>query len=638
MIEEVMMSAVVRKQPLFYGFASVVLVIACLYWGRVVLIPVALAILLTFLLNPVVSMLQRLGLGRTPPVILIVVLVFVILGGVGWAVTGQLATLANELPQYTSNLKHKIADLRGAGQGGIIEKLQRTVEEILDELQKTDSRRQNNPLVPQAEKPMLVAVQAPSVFWRLPTLLEPLANAGLVLVLVIFMLLKHADLRNRLIALAGYGQMTLATKALDEAGQRISRYLLMQSLINGSFGVTVGLGLFLIGVPYAILWGFLAAALRFIPYIGPAVSALLPTAISLAVFPGWLQPLMVVGLIVLLELSSNMVMEPLLYGQSAGVSAVALLVAIAFWTWLWGPVGLLLATPLTVCLGVLGKYVPQLTFIGLLMGDESPLETHTSYYQRLIAKDDDEAAELVDEYLQTHTLDEVYDNLLLPALTSAKRDRAQDSLTDADIQFVVQATRAIVDDLGVRQSHTATLPANAPELLPGEAHMASLAPVRVFGCPARDVVDELALQMFRQLLDPSQITLEIVSPEILTAEVLSLVEQQGVGLVCIAALPPGASAPTRYLCKRLRIRFPELKIVVGRWGFTGNIQEDRLRLLPAGADEVAMTLRETRSHVMQLMPLISTLAAQPAPHGAHGHNLVEESPVGQASADGVGAV
>jgi predicted PurR-regulated permease PerM len=631
------MPAVVRKPPLFYALASFVLVVACLYWGRVVLIPVALAILLTFLLNPVVSLLQRLGLGRTPPVILIVGLAFVILGGIGWAVTGQLATLANELPQYTSNLKHKIADLRGAGQGGIVEKLQRTVEELLDELNKTDSRRQDSPLAPDAEKPVLVAVQAPSVFWQLPTLLEPLATAGLVLVLVIFMLLKHADLRNRLIALAGYGQMTLATKALDEAGQRISRYLLMQSLINGSFGVAVGLGLFLIGVPYAVLWGFLAAALRFIPYVGPAVSALLPTALSLAVFPGWLQPLMVVGLIVLLELSSNMVMEPLLYGQSAGVSAVALMVAIAFWTSLWGPVGLLLATPLTVCLGVLGKYVPQLKFVGVLIGEESPLETHTSYYQRLIAKDDDEAAELVDEYLQTHTLDEVYDDLLLPALTSAKRDRGQDALTDEDVQFVVQATRAIVEDLGVRQPQAATLPADAPELLVGEVRVAPLPPVPIFGCPARDAVDELALQMFRQLLDPTRSALEIVSPEVLTAEVLSLVEQQRVGLVCIAALPPGAVAPTRYLCKRLRIRFPELKIVVGRWGFTGNIQEDRMRLLSAGADEVVITLRETRSHVMQLIPLLSTLEPQPSPNGAHGLSLLEESPVRPASAGGVGA-
>jgi hypothetical protein len=276
-------------------------------------------------------------------------------------------------------------------------------------------------------------------------------------------------------ALAGYGQMTLATKALDEAGQRISRYLLMQSLINGSFRVVVGLGLFLIGVPYAILWGFLGAALRFIPYVGPAVSALLPIALSLAVFPGWVQPFMVVGLIGLLELSSNMAMEPLLYGQSAGVSAVALLVAIAFWTWLWRPVGLLLATPLTVCLGVLGKYVPQLKFVRVLMGDESPLETHTSYYQRLIAKDDDEAAELVDEYLQTHTLEEVYDDLLLPALTSAKRDRGQDALTDEDVQFVVQAMRAIVEDLGVRQSPCGDAPGRRLRTLDGRSRCGATA-------------------------------------------------------------------------------------------------------------------------------------------------------------------
>ena len=346
---------------------------------------------------------------------------------------------------------------------------------------------------------------------------------------------------------------------------------------------------------------------------------------------------MVIGLIVVLELANNVALEPFLYGQSAGVSAVALLVAIAFWTWLWGPVGLLLATPLTVCLGVLGKYVPQLKFVGVLMGDESPLETHTSYYQRLIAKDDDEAAELVDEYLQTHTPDEVYDDLLLPALTSAKRDRAQDALTDEDVQFVVQATRAIVEDLGVRQSQAATRLADAPELLVGEVRVAPLPPVHIFGCPARDAVDELALQMFRQSLDPTRSALEVVSPEVLTAEVLSLVEQQRVGLVCIAALPPGALAPTRYLCKHLRVRFPELKIVVGRWGFNGNTQEDRTRLLSAGADEVAMTLRETRSHVMELIPLLSTLEPRPAPNGAYGLSPLGESPVRPASTAGIGA-
>jgi predicted PurR-regulated permease PerM len=247
------------------------------------------------------------------------------------------------------------------------------VENITRELQK-DERA-----VAEAEKPVPVVVQPPSLLSQLPTILEPLASAGLVIALVIFMLLERGDMRNRLIRLIGYGRLTLTTKALDEAGQRISRYLLMHSLVNGSHGVALGCGLFLIGLPYALLWGVLAAVLRFIPYIGPAVSALFPAALSLAAFPGWEQPLLVIGLIAGLELLSNMFMEPLLYGRTAGVSEVALMVAIAFWTWLWGPIGLLLATPLTVSLGVLGRYVPQLEFLGVLLSDDPVLEPHMGY-------------------------------------------------------------------------------------------------------------------------------------------------------------------------------------------------------------------------------------------------------------------
>ena len=303
------------------------------------------------------------------------------------------------------------------GQGGVIEKVQQALEEVLRQPPQTTPPRPGSPPGAEPEQPVPVVVQAPSVLWQLPSLLEPLASAGLVLVLVIFMLLKHSDLRNRLIRLAGYSHLTTTTKALDEAGQRISRYLLMQS-INGSFGVAVGLGLFLIGVPYAMLWGFLAAVLRFVPYVGPAVSALLPSALSLAVFDGWVQPFLVIGLILLLELASNLVMEPWLYGQSAGVSEVALLVAIAFWTWLWGPIGLLLATPLTVCLSVLSRYIPPLDFINTLMGDEPVLDLPTRYYQRLLARDDDEAAEIVETYGQTHDPEDVYDDIIVPALTA----------------------------------------------------------------------------------------------------------------------------------------------------------------------------------------------------------------------------
>jgi predicted PurR-regulated permease PerM len=341
------------------------------------------------------------------------------LGGIGCVVTWQFTALANELPQHAENLKHKLADLRGMGHGGVIEKVQQTIEEVLSERHQAPPPRSGGLSGTEPERPVPVVVQGPSVLWSLPTLLEPLASAGLVVVLVIFMLLKHSDLRNRLIRLEGYRQLTTATKALDEAGQRISRYLLMQSIINGSFGVGVGLGVFLIGVPYALLWGFLAATLRFIPYVGPGLATILPSAPSLAVFPGWWQPVLVIGLIAALELTNFMVLEPWLYGQSAGVSEVALLVAVAFWTWLWGPVGLLLATPLTVCLSVLSRYIPQLDFINTLMGDEPALELPTIYYQRLLAKDADEAAEVVETYEQTHAPEDVYDDIVVPAALAA---------------------------------------------------------------------------------------------------------------------------------------------------------------------------------------------------------------------------
>ena len=465
-----------------------------------------------------------------------------------------------------------------------------------------NSRRR---LKEEPEKPVAVVVQTPSVLWQLPSVLESLATAGLVIVLVIFMLIRYADLRARILYLAGYHRLTIATKALDEAGHRISRYLLMQSIINGSFGMAAGLGLFLIGVPYAILWGLLAAVLRFIPYVGPTIAAVLPSALSLAAFPGWGQPLLVIGLILLLELASNMIMEPLLYGQSAGVSEVALLVAVAFWTWLWGAVGLILATPMTVCIGVLGKYIPQIEFIGVLLGDEPVMEFPTNYYQRLVAQDQDEAAALVEEYLETHPLETLYDDVLIPALKAAKRDRQLGTLTDEDVHFIIQATRAIVEDLSMRQPQPVT--SAAPTLtLPARELSATTPPLQILGCPAYDAADELALLMLQQLLDPSRYRTAIISAEMLTGEVLSVVERQHIRLICVAALPPGALAPVRYLCKRLRARFPDCRIVVGRWGSGEESDNPRVRFRDLGADEVGTTLLETRNQISQLSQLVSS--------------------------------
>ena len=583
-----------NKLPFLSVLGSIVLVVASLYWAQAVLIPVALAILLTFLLNPIVAILQSNGLGRAPAAVLVVVLVSVIVLAAGWVTASQMSSLAYELPKYQDNIQQKIADFRHARKGGALEKVQDAVETVTSEL------KRDTPPRTALKEPVAVVVEPASLLSRAPSMLELLAHASLVFVLVIFMLIERGTLLDRLIRLVGYSRVTVTTKALEEAGQRISRYLVMQSIINGSYGCAVGLGLLLIGLPYALLWGFLAAFLRFIPYVGPTLAALLPMALSLAVFMGWMKPLLVGGLFLILELATNLVLEPLLYGRSAGVSQVALLVAIAFWTWLWGPIGLLLATPLTVCLGVLGKHVPQLAFLGVLVNDETVTELNR-YYQRLVARDQDGAAEIVEGHLKTQPLGAVYDEVLVPALCYAKQDRRQDSLTEDEAQFIVRATREVVEDLDTRPLQTAPPAIDAAAVPADEDAAAPLPKTLILGCPARDEVDELALLMFRQLLDPARYEVELTKAQMVTSELVALVARTSPALICIGAVPPGGLAQARYRCKRLRARFPDLKIVVGRWGFKENAEETLAQLRADGIDYVGTSLLETRDQVMRLV-------------------------------------
>ena len=589
------------------GIAIFVLIIASLYLAQAVLIPVALAMLLTFLLSPFAGALERIALGRLPSVILVVVLTFSLLGGIGWIVTLQFGSLANELPQYTDNIKQKIADVRGAGRGGALEKVQQTVEEVKSEIQKGDESTtaiDQRPVVAQPAKSF--------AFWPVPLAVGPMverfASTGLVIVLVIFMLVQREDLRNRLIRLVGYGRLTVTTRALEEAGQRISRYLLMQTIINCSFGLAVGLGLYLIGLPYAILWGFLAALLRFIPYVGPFAAAILPSALSLAVFEGWLWPVIVIVLFLTLELLNNMVLEPLLYGESAGVSGVGLLVAIAFWTWLWGPVGLVLATPLTVCVVVFGKYVPGMNFVAVLMSDQPAMESNISYYQRLLAMDQAEAAEIVEEHLKSHPTEQIYDGVLIPALNYTRRDRELGRLTEDGEQFVFRATREILDDLSSLMPKS-VLAASDSEKAAAAAYdfVAALPRVRILGCPARDEADELALHMLRQLLDATRYDVEVMSGVFLTSEVVHLIGEKNPALIFIATVSPGGLAQTRYLCKRVRARFPDVKIAVGQWGMGS---EDSSSILLAGADKIGITMIETREQMIQLCQISAQSEAQ----------------------------
>jgi predicted PurR-regulated permease PerM len=587
--------------PTFLGpsplltLAGLVLAIASLYWAQALLIPVALAVLLTYLLSPLVAFVERRGLPSTASVVTVVTLAFIALGGLGWVLALQMLGLGAELPRYRDNIQQKIADVRLLGRLSGLERAQKTVEGAAGAAQREGDG--TKPPAAKASRPTRVIIEPERRLWNLPSAigpwLEPLGRAGLVVILVPFMLLARHELRNRMLRLVGFGRLALTTRALDEANARVSRYLLSQTAINATFGGLAAAGLFALGVPYALLFGLLAGALRFIPYVGPWVGALLPIAASLAVFPGWTRPLLLIGFWIVLELFTNMVLETVFWARSAGVSQVGLLLAVAFWTWLWGSIGLVVATPLTVCLLVFAKHVPALEFVWILMGDEPVVSPELVLYQRLLAMDQDEAVGVVERALAERPREHVDDEVLLPTLGLANWDLARGRIDAAEHRFVVEAIRDIVDDLEGRAEDA------RPE------H-------RVFATAARGEVDAVGLLMLRSRLAPSRVALDVASPELLSSEVVDGAREHGADIVVIGALPPGGLAQARYLCKRLRAGVPGVRIVVGRWCVTDDTDAMRQALLAAGADAVGTTLTETRDLVLQFIRTRSELTPEHA--------------------------
>lgn len=576
-------------------FAGCVLVVVVLYWAQIVLVPIALAILLTFVLTPPVTWLER-WIGRVPAVLMMVTVVFAVVGLAGWGLTRQMDHLAEDLPRYRVNILAKIADVRGAGKGGSVEKLQDTIDDI-----KTDLGQSEVP-TGTAARPVVITSEQVSGFsgfaWLGP-IVGPLGTAGLVLVMVIFMLLERRDLRDRLIGLIGHGQLAITTRAFDEAGSRVSRQLLMQSLVNLVYGIAAGAGLYVLGVPYPLVWATLAAVLRFIPYVGPVLGAGAPILVSLAAAEGWSAPLWVIGLFVVLELFTNLVLETALYAGAAGVSPVALLASVAFWTWLWGPLGLLMATPLTVCLVVLGKHVPGLEFVGTLLTDTPALAPDRRYYQRLLARDQSEAADLIERYIRTESPHSVYDALLLPALNYAERDRLERRLSPDEETAVLDATRELLSDAAgsIRDLHSEP-PSPPDDLPPG-----SREPLRVLAYASNGGADELALEMLAHVLDDLPVDLDITRTRLQASDLVALVKTHGISVVCFADLPPSPPSKTRYLVKRLRAALPEVHILVGRWGPPELADESTQLLRESGASLVAATLLDARTYLGGLLDL-----------------------------------
>ena len=414
----------------------------------------------------------------------------------------------------------------------------------------------------------------------------------MVLIFTVFLLIKHADLRNRLFRLAGLGRLNVMTEALDDATRRVSRYLRMQLLVNAGFGVLFGIGLYLIGIPYVVLWGTVAGILRIVPYVGGVVSALLPFTLSLAVFDSWIPPLLVFLLFATLELIISNFVEPWLYGVQTGISALALLLSAVFWTALWGPAGLILSTPLTVCVVVLGRYAPQFSFLHVLLGDEAALTAEARFYQRLLAMDDREARAVAGLYLRKNSLSQLYDAVIIPALTMAEQDRHQGALDPSREEFLFLSIKEMLVEFSeMTLTSDAASAAVSKEGLPAERSLEASAG-RIFCIPANDEADEIAAAMLAQLLEQSGYAAISFSLDSFLQQALGLMDPAENDIFCISALPPFAFACAKTLSGQLQLRFPRTKTMVGVWGFTGDAKTALQRFQPSLPDKLVTSLAD----------------------------------------------
>ena len=619
-------TVVTRPNPakdVYHLLAVVVAVvtIAALYFARVVLIPFALAVLFTFILTPVVRLLERAHLGRAFSSLLVVVLTLGTCVGLGWGVSKQVGQVVNQLPSYKSNIKEKLASLHWS-ESHILHNASETVTEISKDLaakpapsssdsaQSLEATRSTNNRPANPRQPVPVQVIAPPSLplESMQSILGLLARALIVVVFTIFMLIRREDLRNRLISLIGHGHIHLITQTLDEASSRVSKYLLMQFLVNTGYGIFIGMGLYFIGLPGALLWGVIVGILRFLPYVGPPLGGIMPLLLSMAVFDGWSKPLLVLGLFVITELAISNLVEPMLYGAHTGISSLAIVMAAIFWTAIWGPIGLVLSTPLTVCLLVVGRHVPQLRFLHILLGDEPPLTPESRFYQRLLAMDYEEAREVLQKCLNEMSLEDLYENVLIPALGLAEQDRHQNLLQDENERFISQSTRELIDELWEPRNGEIALEsegARAETLLRSVATHPTRS-LNILCVPARDEADEIVGTMLAQLLQRAGHQAECL--EVGSAEhMLAQIARQKPDIVCVSALPPFAIPAVRALYGRMHGENPNQKIIVGLWHFSGDATKLVRRLALKDDSRVLTTLAEIVHEVQEL----SATLAQP---------------------------
>jgi predicted PurR-regulated permease PerM len=571
-----------------------VVVVAALYLGRSVFIPLALALLLSLLLGPVMGFLGKLRVPRALAIVVVGIALCGVAFSLAWKLSVEFTDLASKLPVYKETLEEKIHALGGL-RSGSLSKVSQTIDDLEKDLLKTgsgpaeESRTKRLPAPGSSPaRPMAVeVVQSSNPFASLGSVLGYMGSAGMVVIFTIFVLLGREDLRNRFIHLSCGGRLKVMTQALDEATGRVQRYLFLQSAVNAVFGVVVGVGLYLIGIPDAWLWGLLAAILRFLPYVGAPAAAAVPILLSLAIFPGWGHTWGTMAFFFLLEVVVSNFAEPFLYGAQIGLSTLAILVAAVFWTLIWGFPGLILATPLTVSLVVMGRYVPSLNFLKVLLGDEPEISRPDLYYQRLLASDQNEARQVLEQYLQEKSLENLHSDVLIPALSLVEQDRHRNELDEPTLTFIMQSTREFIEELGDLNGSVPHDPAEVVEN-PSRGCVVCL--------PARDEADEVVGLLLSQLLQNDQIVCHSVPVET-SSEMMSAITEFDPDVVCISALPPFAIEYARNLYQKVHTNFPQLNIVVCLWHFGGDMDKIHRRLKVLDGDRVLVTLPDVIQHV-----------------------------------------
>lgn len=614
-------------------------IVTALYVGREIFVPVALAILLSFVLASPVRALQRLKVPRGVAVVGVVLLAFGIIFALGSLLANQLNRLAGDLPHYQATIQSKIQSVRGiTGGSSTLERAAGMLQDLGKELDKPKSGSPEKPVTPSLNDPIgarpitpvPVQVLAPdpgaleSLRSLIAPLISPLATTGIIVIFVIFILIQREDLRNRLIRLAGSHDLQRTTAALDDAGTRLSRLFLNQLLINTGFGVLIGVGLSLIGIPSAILWGVLAGALRFVPYIGSIIAAAFPLTLAVAVDPGWSMLVWTAALFFVIEPIVGQVVEPMVYGRSTGLSPVAVVVSATFWTALWGPIGLVLATPLTVCLVVLGRHVERLAFLDVMFGDRPALSPPEIFYQRMLAGDPTEATEKAEEFLKERSLSSYYDEVALKGLLLAQSDldrgvldqsrlgRIRDTVVEFASDLSDQVDREPTDETSTADPEAAA----AVDAVAKEPIFADLPVVQTDELPdgwkgdhpvlcigSRTALDEAAAIMLAQLCTAHGLRARVESPDALATNNIFRLESEGVALVCLSCLTASYPAHIRYAVRRLRRKLPKARIMVGLWsGSDESGSADAVRE-SAKSDMFVSSLREaTRNCIEAIRP------------------------------------